>query len=107
MAIEVTSNYQARELLCFYDLPKKWQKEFDYIKEEEEKFDARFFHYRGWFYDTHEFMRLETDMMPAPYRMPNYWHGYQSDSFWSGIVLRYCNDYESVIVGLFIVKDSD
>jgi hypothetical protein len=98
MAIEVTSNYQARQLVCFYDLPKKWQSEFNYT-DEDDKYSPRFFHYRGWFYDTHEFMRVESDM---PFS--NYWHGYQSDSFFSGVVIRYCNDYESVVVGQFIVK---
>jgi hypothetical protein len=106
MAIEITSNYQRRHLVCFHEIPEKYHSDFDYI-EEEEKYNARFFCYRGHCYDIYEFMRIETDMMPGPYRMPNYWHGYQSDSFFSGIVVRYCDDYESVIVGLFIVKDSD
>lgn len=104
MAIEVKSNYQPRQLVCFYDLSEKWQKEFDYI-DEDQKYDARFFYYRGWFYDSFEFMVLESEKMPSPYRIPNYWHGYQSDSYWSGTVLRYCDNFESVIVGQYLVRD--
>jgi hypothetical protein len=104
MAIEVRSNYQARNLVCFYDLSQKWQKEFDYI-EEDQKYDARFFEYRGWVFDSHEFMRIESEKMPAPYRISNYWHGYQSGTYWSGIVIRHCSDYESIIVGQYLVKD--
>ena len=28
------------------------------------------------------------------------WDGIQTDSFFSGIVIRYCDDFERVVVGL-------
>jgi hypothetical protein len=84
----------------------------DYIAEVDDKESwgnevNRFFRYRGDIYDTNEFVRIVPCSQSFGYchgAEPDSpllkWDGIQTDSFFSGIVIRYCEGYESVVVGL-------
>lgn len=54
---------------------------------------ARFFNYKNAWFDTCEFMRTPSAL--------NAWDGYQSDTFFSGTLVRYVDDFERVIVGRY------
>ena len=108
MDLTITTNNVPRDLLSGFDLTDKERAEFDYIENMGDAID-RFFRYRGNVYDTQEFVRIElASKRTNPFCLGVYeedspllnWDGYQSDSMFSGIVLRYCDDYERVIVGL-------
>jgi len=55
-----------------------------------------FFRYRGNVYDIGEFMRCESKDSPLAS-----WHGYSSDSMFSGVLIRLVDNGESVIVARF------
>ena len=95
--LDIISNHQPRELLAFYELPEPIrQTEFDYVTDEMEQHTPRVFQYRDWWYDSHEFMACSGIPELSD------WHGYQSDSFFSGVVIRYTEDYEQVIAGTYM-----
>ena len=112
--LTIKTNNVPRDLLSGYELTDKERQELDYIAkigdiEAWSNCVNQFFRYRGEIYDLHEFVRI------VPYgtcdnsfchRSDNpkllAWDGIQTDSFFSGIVVRYCDDYESVVVGLLL-----
>ena len=89
--LTIRTNNAPRELLCWGDLTTKEQGEFDYINDPE---TATFFRYRGWPYDLGEIMSVD-DM---PFKG---WHGYASDSYFSGIVIRLVDDGERIVCGTY------
>lgn len=96
--MKIKTNNQPREVLTWYDLTPEEQKEFDYLEEGE----GSFFRYKGWVYDLGEFMRIDAKIAPHPQREGwEKWHGYASDSYFSGALIRYTSDCEQVIVGQY------
>ena len=94
--VKISTNNQPRELLAFHELPEPIrQTEFDYVTGEIEQHTPRFFQYRDWWYDSHEFLTCLSTLNLSD------WHGYQPDSFFSGVVIRFTEDYEQVIVGTY------
>jgi hypothetical protein len=96
--VTIITNNVPRFIIEPYELTANERKDFDYLDWqalETGDDSASFFRYRGEVYDLGEFMRVEyMDALAA-------WHGYQSDSFFSGIVVRYCDDHESIVVGRY------
>lgn len=93
MDLKITTNNQPRSILYWCDLSEKERAWFDYYKDETSQEFARFFRYKGEVYDLNEFSVVE-DQFPG-------WSAYQSDSFFSGIVIRFTEDYEEVVVGRY------
>ena len=88
--MEVITNRQPRPLLASYELPRDiLSREFDYIGDD---MSPRFFQYRGSWHDAHEFTVTGA---------PTGWHAIQPDSYFSGLLLRYCNGFEHVIIGRY------
>lgn len=88
--MEIITNRQPRPLLASYELPPDiLSGEFDYIGDDT---GPRFFQYRGSWHDANEF--TVAGASPG-------WHGVQPDSYFSGLLLRYCDDFERVIVGRY------
>lgn len=94
--MKIITNNRPRQLLEYHELPERIQADFDYV-DKEDPGGYRFFCYRGNWYDTFEFQRI-SGLSPL---CVGRWTGYQSDSFFSGVVLRYANDFEEVIVGRY------
>ena len=97
--LTITCNYQFRDVLYWYQLTEKEQKEFDYMLTSDARStdDGCFFRYRGVAYDLGEFMRVDGAMFGKLAK----WDGYQSDSYFSGIVVRYNRDCDAVIAGTY------
>lgn len=98
--MKIITNNHVRPLIYGYELTEEERREFDYIDSEE--FESHgFFRYRGVIYDTGEFMVVAK---PMCLHWPEFeqWQGYQSDSFFSGILIRYCDNFESVVVATYI-----
>ena len=89
--MKIKTNNQPRDILAWYDLTPEEQKEFDYLKDGE----GSFFRYKGWVYDLEEFMRVDHTAIHGD------WHGYASDSYFSGMLVRYTSDCDQVIVGSY------
>jgi hypothetical protein len=99
--LTIITNNVPRDVLDGYELTVKERDEFPYVNWqgiEEGSDSASFFRYKGETYDLGEFM--------APTGLPEFnplcaWGGYRNDSFFSGIVIRYVDDCERIIVGRF------
>lgn len=99
--LTIVTNNQPRELVSLNDIPRRFHSDFDYI-DGEDKYSPRLFAYRGAYYDTCEYMRTPCDEAPRlELNKLSQWHGYQSDSFFSGTVIKFVDDCERVIVGRY------
>jgi hypothetical protein len=76
-------------------LRQKLLQEFDYISIED-FLSTEFFKYRGVWYAVTDFLWINYD---SPFDK-NKWNGYASDSYFSGVVIKYCYD-GTVVVGTY------
>lgn len=98
--MEIRTNNHWRPLIYGYELSAKERAEFDYIDADEIS-THDFFRYRGIVYDPSDFMAIR-EVVPHPQREGwEHWHGYISDSYFSGILIRYSEDFESIQVATF------
>ena len=97
--MQVITNNQPRTLVYLSELSAKERAEFDYLNEDNA---SGFFRYKGRVYDLGEFMRIDRTIAPHPQR-PKWenFDGYSSDSFFSGLLVKYCQGFDSVIVARF------
>lgn len=100
--IRIKTNNVPRFILDASELTLAEQKDFDYLDWpalEAGTDSASFLRYKGQVYDLSEF---NTTRGLPEFNPLTAWDGYLSDSFFSGIVIRYADsDCESVIVGTF------
>lgn len=95
----IITNNVPRDVIDAWQLTAAERERFDYLNWpaiEDGRDSASFFRYHGELYDMGDFMRVE--------HVPSLdgWDGYASDSFFSGTVVRYTADLESVIVGRYV-----
>jgi hypothetical protein len=96
----ITTNWQARDLIDASELTEEEREEFDYLdwdKIERGEDSASFFRYKGTLYDLGEFQRVPT-VSDGLYQG---WDGYQSDTYFSGLLIKLTDDGEGVIVGRY------
>lgn len=106
MALKYTirTNRVARDLISFDELTPKEQKDFTYIKDEDERYSTRFARYRGVVYDIWEFSPLAHN---KPADTFGGWDGYKGDSYFSGVLMRWAKDdagktdLERVVMGRY------
>lgn len=92
----IRTNNKPRPLIYGFELTDADRREFDYIDSDD--FDSHeFFRYRGRLYDPSEFLRIDKGADSAMAK----WQGYSADSYFSGLVIRYTEDLESVVVGFW------
>jgi len=96
--IKIITNHHWRNFLYGYELALKWRHEFNYLTDEEYAAN-NFFAYHGYIYDTSEFM--STCGMPDDSPLKQ-WDGYRSESFFSGILVRYSENCEQYQVGRYL-----
>jgi len=104
MSLTIHTNNVPREIVYALDLTAKERQEFDYIDWEavdrgEEGRD--FVRYKGEIYDLGEFQITS----PGPREFAA-WDGYQSDSYFSGALMRYVReggrtDRDSVVMAWY------
>jgi len=96
--MKIITNNVPRNLIYGYELAEAEKADFDYIDDID---SHEFFRYRGIVYDPGEFMVWN---MPTTEELDHYldWNGYQSDSFFSGVVIRYTDDMEQVVCGTYL-----
>ena len=106
MTVTVTTNNMRRECIMGQWLPGfsafnpqglyvKLREQFDYLTQDE--FDeTEFFKYKGDWYSVGDFIRVDAN---SPFNNKR-WDGYSSDSYFSGVVMKYNYD-GTVIVGTY------
>lgn len=92
--MEIRTNNKPRNILLACELTEKELLEFDYLKGERLDF-ASFFRYKGNVYDLGEFM-----LCPDSFLYKN-WQGIYSDSVFSGVLIKYCDGFDQVIVAQY------
>lgn len=98
--LRITTNHVPRPVIDAWELTATERGEFDYLDWDgisEGRDSASFVRYRGELYDLGEFEVWTNPESP----MREGWDGFRSDSFFSGLVIRWCDDYESVVVGRY------
>ena len=98
--LTIRTNGHYRPVLDWYDLLPKEQEEYAYLEED----GGSFFRYRGWTYFIGDFMRVGGDFMRVG-NEPHFigeWDGYHSDSFFSGVLVKYSNCGDAVKVATYI-----
>ena len=105
MALKITTNNVPRDILHPWDLTDKECAWFDYHDFTDENLDATFVRYRGVTYDLSDgFIATGGDIVNPDFKG---WDGYMSDSFFSGIVIRYTDDYEQVVMGTYYITSGE
>ncbi len=96
--LTIRTNNHFRPLCYGYELPNDVLAiEFDWLDDAPQQFG--FFHYRGHWYHQGEFMTTDAGV-GAPSEFAK-WHGYHSDSYFSGVLIRYADDSEHVQVATY------
>ena len=99
MSTTITTNSVPRECIMgmhlLGSLKQELMAQFDYLTPDE--FDEmEFFKYKGHWYSIGDFMCLDSS---HPFSTMQ-WDGYSSDSYFSGVLMKYCYD-GTVIVGSY------
>ena len=98
--LTIKTNHRPRDLQTIFDysIPQqvKIRKQFDYYSEEELA-ELALFDYKGSIYSLDDFMWLEGI---NPLKVQG-WEGYSSDTYFSGVVVKFTEDNEQVIVGTY------
>jgi|SRR5690554_1535699 len=97
--MEIVTNNVPRHVIYGYELSDEERMDFDYLSEDELIWRS-FFKYKGEIYDLGEFMRV-TDTMTLHNDPLKQWHGYMADSYFHGILVRYTESMEEIVVGQF------
>jgi hypothetical protein len=98
----ITTNHVPRLVIDAYQLTAKEREQFDYLDWpaiDDGRSSAEFFRYRGQLYDLGEFTTTFALPVSSPFHG---WDGYMTDSFFSGLVVKYVDGYEHVIVGMWL-----
>ena len=90
--LTIKTNHVPRTIEQGFELSPNELAEFDYLEDAE---NAQFFRYKGAVYDLGEFFHTRST------RFEQFWDGYQSDSFFSGLLIRYVDNFERVIVARY------
>lgn len=106
--LNIRTDNKFRDLVSWIELPEKWQKEFAYVADED-RYSPRFVKYKGQYYDTCDTQRITTEggafagwaMQVKPDDPLAKWHAIASDSFFSGMVFKFDEDFEKVVVGVY------
>jgi len=97
--MKITTNNQYRHILYFHELE---QDEQDELKDSYDTVEgSSFFKYRGHVYDLNEFMSVNNALNGKGKDHDLYgWDGYQNETFFSSVLVKYSECGEAVRVGL-------
>lgn len=104
MTLEIATNNVPRDVIDGWQLGPDERSEFDYVDWDavaRGESNPTFFRYKGELYDLGEFTTTSGLHPGAGHHDLSEWDGYSSDSFFSGLVVRYVDNFEAVIVGRY------
>jgi hypothetical protein len=94
--LTIRTNGHYRPVLCWENLTEKEKAEYDI----ETFYNSSFFRYRGWVYTLEDFMRIGNDSGYTGLDFTG-WDGYHSDSFFSGVLVKYSRCGDAVKVATY------
>jgi hypothetical protein len=89
----VKTDHKWKQFKYDYEVPKKVLDDYDWL-DEDEKYD-HWIHYRKWWYHLSDFMRIDNNL---PF---DKWHGYMSDSYFSGVLIEISKCSEGYRIGRY------
>lgn len=106
--MKITTTNRPKEMVCFFDLPKKAQSDFDYV-EGDNRYSPRFVKYRNAFYDVYDTQRITIHngspmgwSMVVQHDNPlSKWDAIVSETYFSGILFK-SNSDDMVICGSYV-----
>ena len=93
--LKIYTNNKPRPIIYGFELTDKQKSDFDYLDDIN---NNQFFKYKGQIYDISQFMRV-CDMY-NDVKFTGY-HGHISDSYFSGILIKLCEDTDYIIVACY------
>ena len=90
--MNIVTNNHPREVVYGHELPEKWQKEYDYLADFQSE---RFVKYKGIYIHLGDF--LTTQQVKGL----EGWDGYLSDSYFSGLLVKFVEDEDFVVMGRY------
>lgn len=93
--LTLKTDHKYRDLVSYFDLPDSVKPDFDYV-DNDDYGSYRFFRYKRHWYDVNEFLNVSSHL-----NVFKGWHGYSTDSYFSGIVVKFDDDFERVKVGTY------
>ena len=95
MSTKIITNHNWRFLKYSNEVPQSILDEYDWL-DDDDKTDG-WIHYRKRWYHISDFMRVDSH---NPFF--NMYHGYMSDSFFSGVLVKLSEDGESYQIATYI-----
>jgi hypothetical protein len=100
--MQIKCNHVPRDIIYWYELTPREVAKFDYLDTEEKQNDASFFRYKRQTYDLSEFFAITGAIAPHCDRLGwEKFDGYMSNSFFSGVLVRYVDSGERVIAATY------
>lgn len=93
--MQIVTNNKPRPMVALWELPEKVQKDFDYVLPDDTSY--RFVKYKGHWMDCFDMQSISREQGFSQF---SGWHGIASDTFFSGVLVRFVNDND-VIVGRY------
>jgi hypothetical protein len=93
--VNIKTNHKPRLLIDGSELTDKEAAEFDYM---DDVMEGTFFRYKGIVYSLDQFMRIDNNTELSDWHS---WHGYHSDSYFSGVLVKFTNDCDMIIVATY------
>ena len=87
--LTIRTNNKPRPIIYWHELTEEQRKEFDFTSAD----GCSYVKYKSCIHCISEFMRVDGD---SPLKG---WHGYESNSFFSGTLVKFCEDTDYVIMG--------
>lgn len=89
--LKIVTNNVPRDILTYFDLSEKERNQFDWDGADEH----RFIRYKGSVTPLENFLRFPEGTFPAG------WQGAASDSYFSGLLIKFTEDFEQAIIGSY------
>ena len=96
--MQIITNNAERQFLYGYDVPDSIHAEFDHLDDDSRQ--DGWIHYHKCWYHVSDFMVLN-EFYGQPDDFID-WHGYSSDSFFSGVLIRISDDGETYQIATYI-----
>ena len=101
--MKIITNNHWHNFLYGYELTEKELQDFDYIDSDDISSHS-FIRYRGYVIDPQDTYMVISEAMKLhdEWQGLEKWHGYGSDSFFSGTLIRYSDDFEQYQIATYI-----
>lgn len=93
--MQIITNNKPRPLLALWELPQEAQKNFDYVLPDDGSY--RFVKYKGEWTDCFDMQSVSRELGFSQFKG---WDGIASDSYFSGVLVRFVDD-DQVVVGRY------